>query len=241
MYLFWISRPESPDRAPLEALFNNSTMLLQMWPENAELGSVAIYTLLNIHHRFVCKDESKNPLEVTENSRILLQATMLARHLVEKDDKKNNRTLALLAARLHLNLGLGTIAFRFYNHVKCKEMLLDTLSPYMLSRISMTHPQKVGGYGGFSADEELSRVVGTIDRMEKKANSFLLNDIPDFIWDQAIDVIALKRKLRSSLTKHICTIERNRIARLTGGSVTDLPQLPFKGKSIIHTLRRPLC
>jgi hypothetical protein len=164
------------------------------------------------------------------NSRVLLQATMLARHLVEKDKDKQQRTFALLAARLHLNLGLGTVAFRLYRHTKCKEMLLDTLSPYVLSRISQTHPFDSKGYGGFSADDELAKVIGTIERMERKTDDYLFTDLPSFLWDQATDTLELKRKLNFSLTKHVCVAERRRIARFKGESVEALPTLKYKGK-----------
>jgi hypothetical protein len=161
---------------------------------------------------------------------------MYVRHLVEKDKDKQNRTLCLLAARLHLNIGLGTVAFRLYIHTKCKEMLLDTLSPFILSRISITHPFDVKSYGGFSADEELARVISAIERMESKTNGHLLTDIPSFAWDQAIDILSLKRKLQDSLTRHVCVIERRRIARLRGESVENTPQLEFRSKPFQPTM-----
>jgi hypothetical protein len=113
---------------------------------------------------------------------------------------------------------------------------VDTLSPYLLSRISQTHPFGVKGYGGFSADEELANVIGTIERMEKKTDSYLFKDIPSFVWDQTTDILAVKRKLGSSLTKHLCVVERRRIARFKGQSVNDLPILHSKGKFCIRLL-----
>ena len=229
-YLVTISRQQASNRQALEMFFGTAVRLSAVWPESSDIGYLAVYSLLNLHHRFVCTDEAKNPLEVTPNTRILLQATMYARHLVEKDKEKQNRTFALFAARLHLNVGLGTVAFRLYSHTKCKEMLLDTISPYMLSRISQTHPFDVQSYRGFSADEELVKVISTIERMETKTNSYLITDMPSFAWDQAVDILALKRKLNSSLTKHLCSLERRRIARLKGVSWENIPRLDYKSK-----------
>jgi hypothetical protein len=216
--------------AGMPGILRAAVRISQLFPEDTDVGCLVIYILLSVHFGFTCHNEPIEPLERRANIRILLQAAMFARHLVENDKEKQNRTFALLATRLHLSLGLGTIAFRLYRHVKCKEMLVDTLSPYLLSCISQTHPFEVKGYGGFSADEELANVIGTIERMEKKTDSYLFKDIPSFVWDQATDTLAVKRKLGSSLTKHLCVVERRRIARLKGQSVNDLPILNSKGK-----------
>lgn len=156
---------------------------------------------------------------------------MCARHFVEQDKEKQNRTFALLAARLHLNLGLGLVAFRLYRHTNTKEMLLDTLSPYMLARISQTHPFEVSSYRGFSADEELARTISTIERMEAKASGFLVTDLPSFPCHQAPEIAILMDKLRTSLTKHICHMERRRIARLKGDPSDRVPRLDWKSKA----------
>jgi N-terminal acetyltransferase B complex non-catalytic subunit len=226
-----ISKPVIPTYAGLETNILNATQFLALTPESSDAGFVAIYSLLRLHHQIICGEADRMPFEVTVNSRILLQASMLARHLVARDKNKENRTFALLAARLHLNLGLGKDAFQLYQHAKCKEMLLDTLSPYILSRISMTHPFEVKGYQGFSADEELAKVVSTIERMENKTDAYIFNDMPNFISDQVTDALDLKRRLKSSLTKHLCTAERRRMARLKGESTENIPLSDHEGKS----------
>jgi hypothetical protein len=211
-------------------LIRAAIKISQLCPEDPDVGFLVVYTLLNLHANYVAQ------IKGYPNERLLLQAAMFARHLVEKDRDKENRTFALLATRLHLNLGLGTVAFRLYRHVKSKEMLTDTLSPYLLSRISQTHPFEVKGYGGFSAEKELTNVIDTIERMERKTDSFLFNEIPAFVWDQATDTLALKRKLGSSLTKHLCAIERRRIARLKGEPANELPKLDYKSESCFRLL-----
>ena len=229
-YLLTISLPRFPSYEALENFITKAIGFCAICPKSPDGGFLAIYALLSLHHQIVCQEEGKVPFEITLNSRILLQATMLARHMVARDKSKQNRPLALLAMRLHLNLGLGKCAFQLYGHTKCKEMLLDTLSPYVLSRISLTHPFDVGGYQGFSADEELAKVISNIERMEQKSDNYLYTDMQSFIWDQAVDALHLKRKLNSSLTKHICITERRRIARLKGESPDNLPTLDYKGE-----------
>ncbi|KAI4918402.1 hypothetical protein J4E90_002786 [Alternaria incomplexa] len=191
--------------------------------ERSPEGFVAIYTLLWIHEEAMRNEEPDHPFGNTPNSRVLLQAAMLARHLVASDKEKQNRPLALLAARLHLNLGLGKSAFQLYSHTKCKEMLVHTLSPYVLSRISLTHPFGAKGYQGFSAEEELGKAVGTMERMERKLNEAVCSDLQSLPWDQAMELLAAKRDFKSSLTKHICNTESRRIARLKGEPIDNLP------------------
>lgn len=230
-YMCQVSRTWNQGIRVWHGLFRIALSFWQkLWPQNLDVGYLVIYLLLNIHHRTVHTFENKNPLETTLNSRILLQATMLARHLVTKDKDQNDKVLALFASRLHLNLGLGTIAFRFWRNVKSKEMLVDTISPWILSRISQTHPFDVKGYGGFSADEELQHVIETIERMERKTDDVLTKNMSSFNWDTVMGILEIKHKLRSSLTKHLCFIERKRIARLRGESVENVPTLDFNSK-----------
>lgn len=202
------------------------------WQTHADTANVdlAVYLLLNLHHRYICPSEDRNPLEFTRNSRILLQAAMLARHLVEQDEDKENRTFALFAARLHLNLGLGLAAFRLYKRITCKEMLLETLSPFILSRISQTHPFDVSSYRGFSADDELAKTMSTIERMEAKTSSFLVTDLTFFPCHQAPEIAHLKSQLNRSLTKHLCSLERRGIARLRGEPSDHIPRLDWKSE-----------
>lgn len=229
-YLLTISLVKFPSSASLETFIHSAIKFSEACPKSPDAGFLAVYGLLHLHHQIVCQEQGGVPLQITPNARILLQATMLARHLVARDKNKQNRTLSLLAARLHLNLGLGKCAFQLYSHTKCKEMLLDTLSPYVLSRISLTHPFDVKGYQGYSADEELAKVISTIERMETKTDNYLYTDMQSFVWDQAVDALDLKRKLKSSLTKQICITERRRIARLKGESTENLPILDYKGE-----------
>jgi N-terminal acetyltransferase B complex non-catalytic subunit len=214
----------------LEYILNQACKSSDFHEPSSPGGFLAIYVLLRMHHSTMRYNESHHPFESTPNSRLLLQATMLARHLVACDKEKQDRPRALLAARLHLNLGLGKSGFQMYSYTKCKEMLVHTLSPYVLSRISLTHPFGAKGYQGFSAEEELGKAIGTMERMESKTDDTIYPDLQAFPWDQAIGLLTLRRKLKSSLTKHICSVERRRIARLKGEPVDQLPVLDRQSK-----------
>ncbi|KAF2684778.1 hypothetical protein K458DRAFT_26708 [Lentithecium fluviatile CBS 122367] len=209
-YLMFVSIPENPEVELIEAHATASLKLYhiatQVQDEVAcDIAIVAVMSLLRLHLLNMEKPFSTPPQ---------LQAAMLLRHLLSDETFRNARQLALLSTRVHLNLGLGTIAFEHYGYAKVKEMLNDTTSWVLLSRISQAHPFDVKGPRGFSADEELAKVIGTIDKMEGQLGDFLYRDLQDFSYDTAFDLLDLKRQERSSLTKHACMIERRRIARL---------------------------
>ena len=222
--------------AVLEKVFTQACESSDRCDPSSPAGYVGIYALLRMHHDTMLHEEPQKSLENTPNSQLLLQAAMLARHLVACDKEKQDRPRALLAARLHLNLGLGKSAFQMYSYTKCKEMLVHTLSPFVLSRISLTHPFGAKGYQGFSAEEELGRAIGNMERMDSKTDDTIFPDLHVLPWDQATALLSLKQKFKSSSTKHICNVERRRIARLKGESIDHLPILDQQSKTVYLVL-----
>ncbi|KAE8847095.1 hypothetical protein PTNB73_03242 [Pyrenophora teres f. teres] len=218
----------------LEIVFRRAVTSPWSTEPNSSIGFLAIYTLLQLHRDVMCNKEPQHPLQTTRNSRLLLQAAMLARHLVACDKEKQDRTLALLAARLHLNLGLGKCAFQLYRFTKSKEMLLYSLSPYVLSRISLAHPFGADGRGGFSAEEEIEKVIDAMNRMENKVQDTMVPDLQSITWDKTIGLLRLKQKFKLSLSKLICITERRRVGRLKGESVDTLPILDWRSYQGIH-------
>lgn len=221
----------SPSTETLDKLIERASKISQMLPKDQDATMLIAYCLTKLHHMNAQSDDDSG-----QNSRLLLQAAMLTRAAVERDTEKHNRPLALLATRLHLNLGLGTVAFQVWKTVKpsIKEMLVDTLSPYLLSRIALTQPFDVKHHQGFSANSELKHVVDTIDRMSKVQEGLIFRDIKRFHWDSAMDLISMNEKLTTSLTRHTSILERRRIARLKGEAAGDLPDVNYRSKSCKH-------
>ena len=207
----------------LVSLIERASRVSQQMPIDPDPIVLIAYCLTHMHYQDAKSSDASSP-----NSRILAQATMLIRAAVERDTEKENRPLALLATRLHLNLGLGRVAFQMWKHVKVKEMLVDTLSAYLLSRIALTQPFDVKHHQGFSADKELKHVVDTINRMSRVQEGLIFRDIKRFHWDSAFDLISMNDKLTSSLTRHTSILERRRIARLKGEAAGDLPDVKYK-------------
>ena len=209
----------------LESLIERASQISQNLPKDPDPIMLIAYCLMKMHNQ--CTQAS----ELTgQNSRLLLQAAILVRAAVDRDTEKENRPLALLATRLHLSLGLGRVAFQLWRHVKVKEMLVDTLTPYLLSRIAITQPFDVKHHQGFSAEKELKHVIDTVDRMIRVQEGLIFRDIKRFHWDSAFDLISMNDKLTSSLTRHTAVLERRRIARLKGEPAGDLPDVNYSSK-----------
>jgi N-terminal acetyltransferase B complex non-catalytic subunit len=188
---------------------------------------LAVQGLIVLHCQSI---ENSKATKTDPDHRLLLQAAFLSLHVTAGETGIQNRPLLLISARLHLYLGLATIAFAQYSLVRVKEMLQDTLSHYFMSQISQIHPFDAKGPKRFSPDDELSKVVSTIKRMESRVDDFLYANMQDFLYDQAIELSQFKRQLKGSLSKHLCVIERRRIARFKGVPVDSTYDLPLEGK-----------
>ncbi|KAF2657307.1 hypothetical protein K491DRAFT_714526 [Lophiostoma macrostomum CBS 122681] len=208
-YLLIICLPDEPNYVAIPQLLHSIVRLFKIATQVEheacfDLASLAVMTLLKFHR----------------TSRFALQTAMLALHLTSDESGKQNRPLLLLSTRLHMMTGLTAVAVDQYRHVRAKEMLNDTLSHNLLTRISHVHPFDSKAMK-IHPDGELRNVISTIDRMETKVDDLLYTDMLNFQYDQAFELLDLKRQLKSSLTKHLCIVERRRIARLKGEMVDD--------------------
>ncbi|KAF2441371.1 hypothetical protein P171DRAFT_488923 [Karstenula rhodostoma CBS 690.94] len=221
--LMIVSLSKKPDLVVLESFVENA---LRLWHLQLEVEATdGVYG----SDAFLLAVEALIYLfETTSLPQYLYQAAVLTRHSLSLDRQQYGRDLALLSTRLHLRLGLGTVAFEHYSRVRVKEMLHDNVAWIPLSRISQSHPFGASGPRGFSADNELEKVISTLSRMENKIDDLLYADLQYFVYDKAFDLLELKRKLRTSLTKHFCIIERRRIARLAGAPVDTTLDLPLR-------------
>ena len=221
-----VSLVEKPEVEILEDFVGNALRLwhLQLKLEDPETVCASDSLLVAIEALIAL-------FELTAKSCYYYQAAALARYSLSLDKSHQSKKMALLSTRLHLRLGLGTFAFEHYSRAQVKEMLHDTVAWVALSRISQTHPFGASGSRMFSPDNELKKVIDTLQRMENKVDDLLYMDMQRFVYDKAFDLLELKQKLHTSLTKHFCIIERRRIARLTGVPVDPTLDIPLRGKS----------
>lgn len=226
--LMMMSRLQLHELTVLENFVENALRLWQL-----QLATEATDAVCSSDAFLLAVEGLVSLFEATSLPQYLFQAAVLTSHAISLDKQNQGRGLALLSTRLHLRLGLGTIAFEHYGRVQVKEMLHDNVAWIPLSRISQSHPFGASGPRAFSAEHELEKVVSTLSRMESKIDDLLYADLPHFMYDKAFDLLELKRKLQTSLTKHFCNIERRRIARLGGTTVDMTLDLPLRGKYLL--------
>lgn len=225
-YLFTISNRHRLEATVVEAFVANAIRLYKIGTRLNEevrhdVASLAIFglrVLAKIAHNPEIRDDAYCSVN---NNRLELQAVFLARHFTSGQVANQERPLLLQSIGLYIQLGLASIAFEHYPHVRVKEMLNDTVSHILLTRISQIHPFDMPGKGAIHPDQELATVIRTIEKMESRVDDFLFSDMREFKYDQAFELLDLKRRLNSSLTKHLCVVERRRIARLKGETVDD--------------------
>lgn len=234
-YTFSLSKQREVD--VLEAFFCNAIRLLRIgtfFEDDCiyDIRSLAIICIKHLAPVVHGEKPSNVPNGSVDNNCLELQATFLSRYLIEGDIEKQDRSLIMLSIMMHVMLGFVSIAFDKYQYVRVKEILHDTVSYALLSRISLIHPMDTSGPIQVRPDEELARVIKTIERMESRTDDFLYKDMNDFQYDQAFELLEFKGKLRSSLTKHLCVVERRRIARLKGEPWDDSLDLDLRSKSV---------
>lgn len=188
-------------------------------------GYLALYYLSNRTRELTTSGRSD-----LNDTRRAYQAELLSQHLQCGRNWKDERVLVLYTVHLNTLLCLSSIAFQQYPIAKVKEMLNETVSQYLLNDISKIHPFDTTGFEKFSPDQELAAVVGKLDKMKRVIDGMLHSDIQDFKYGQALDLLKLRRRFASSLTKHLSMIDRRRIARLKGGVVDESFDLPLDSK-----------
>ena len=232
-YMLMVSRPTKLDFEIAESFVRQAIQLYQIGEKiqddcYQDAGVLALRGLLAITDR---ADKQPNDISNTQkaNARLHLQTGFLVRRLTAGEEGKKNRSLMLNSTSIHLSLGLPSVAFEQYTAVKVKEMLNDTLSYVLFSRISQSFPFKPVGANKFSADDELASIIRSIGRMESRVDDFLYTDIQEFKCDQACDMLELKWNLKSSFTKILCLMERRRIARLKGEVPNESLEIDIRG------------
>ncbi|KAF2109051.1 N-acetyltransferase B complex non catalytic subunit-domain-containing protein [Lophiotrema nucula] len=222
-YILTLSSSDGEEPAVTETFVTNALRLLAIASMNKdevhfEIGTLAVIGLLHLHHRKVIRPQPSDSQvqHVHESHRLLLQAGLLLMYLTTGEAGKLNRPLLLLSTRTHLFLGLGRIAFDDYRFARVKEMLKDTVSYILLTDISQAHPFDAAGHNAFSAADELRDIINSMRKMERKTGEFLYSDLQDFFYDQALGLLDIQGKLRTSITKHSAFLELRRLHRIKG-------------------------
>ncbi|KAF2015993.1 hypothetical protein BU24DRAFT_422309 [Aaosphaeria arxii CBS 175.79] len=230
-YLLTLALAAEPQSELCEGFISSALRLYQIAARLksellGDIGTLAITAMLSLYHIYVVANEL--PGKLGGNTRLLLQAAALSLHMTAGEAGDKNRPLVLLSSRVHLTAGLTTIAFQQWDRVPIKQMLLDTTSYLLLTRISHIHPFDTMKPKRVLPDERLIDSIRAIETMEKKVDELLFTRMKDFQYDQAFELLDAKHRLRSSITKHFCILERRSIARLTGKALDESMELDCK-------------
>ncbi|ORY00002.1 N-acetyltransferase B complex non catalytic subunit-domain-containing protein [Clohesyomyces aquaticus] len=195
-----------------------------------EAGWLATYGLLKIQdfrQSPALETQENNSAKNAEDTNVqgLIQAGISSLYFTSSEAGKRNRTMMLLSTRLHMLLGLGSIAYQQYRYAILKEMLQDTLSYHLLSRISQHHPFDCKLHLSneeFCPEDELRKVISIINKMGDRAGDFVYADMEKFKYEQCFELLEFRQKTKCSLTKHLALLELRRIQRLKDAPPTDV-------------------
>lgn len=154
----------------------------------------------------------------------LTQAELIMKELLVHSS--DSRKAGLLQARLVAFLGDFNEAMEAWAGLKIKEILMETLSHHMFTRIAITHPFYYRAKHNSRANQDpltqVDRVLQTADKILNTVQAFLGAEIDALQYDRLLEIQDLKKNLSKSLSRKISVIERRRILRIRGEAVDEL-------------------
>jgi hypothetical protein len=157
----------------------------------------------------------------------LIQAMMIL--FWSMDDAPGNRQVSMLLVQVLQKLGLTSLALVAYSTLEIKEIMHDTLSHMLYTRISSIHPfPAVTAHTKQSSKVVndpwlgLHNVLNIYTPSILKILKFQGHAVGDFEYDQIGELQRLRNRLGSSLTRQLWILETRRIA-FSRGSPDEAP------------------
>lgn len=154
----------------------------------------------------------------------LVQAEIVMKELLSHAPE--SRKAGLLQARLVAFLGNFSEAMEAWSSLKIKEILMETLSHHMFTRMAITHPfyyrSKQHSRANIDPLTQLDRILQTADKILHTLQAFLGAEIDALQYDRLLEIQELKNNLAKSLSRKFSVIERRRTLRIRGEAVDDL-------------------
>ncbi|OJD32409.1 cytoskeleton organization protein [Diplodia corticola] len=154
----------------------------------------------------------------------LVQAEIVMKELLSHSPE--SRKAALLQARLAAFLGNFSEAMKAWSSLKVKEILMETLSHHMFTRMAITHPfyyrSEQKGRANTDPLTQLDRILQTSDKILHTLQAFLGAEIDALQYDRLLEIQELKNNLSKSLSRKVTVIERRRTLRIRGEPVDDM-------------------
>ncbi|KAF2454889.1 N-acetyltransferase B complex non catalytic subunit-domain-containing protein [Lineolata rhizophorae] len=179
-----------------------------------EAAVLAIMCLVKLHDLTTSKD-------VISAEKYYIQAAALCRPLIEKSPA--DRQVRLFAVKLYMLLGLGSMASEQYLFCRIKEIMQDTLSHTLFSRLSITHPFPSTTPASMRLEKPfrdsctmLQQALTIYERSISKIRGFMGQALPTFQFDKALEFNDMIIRLSTSYTVRLLLVEFGRICRLRG-------------------------
>lgn len=131
-----------------------------------------------------------------------------------------NPQALLILVRMYLNLGAVSLAFAAFARLNIKHVQNDSLSHYVLTRISTVHPWPVtgilppqGNKSDYDADALLARALQVYEKAPEQVFRMTKVAIDHGSYSQVPSFIDLEDKLGTSICKYMWEIEHRRVMR----------------------------
>jgi N-terminal acetyltransferase B complex non-catalytic subunit len=182
--------------------------------ENGHLPTIAILsvtTLVKLHSILSAGDST-----LFSEQRYLIQATCLLEKLGTL--LPEDRQIYLLKLRVYSLLGVPKLALSEYQKLDVKDILNDTLSHEVYTRISGYQPFYLGSSGSEDRGNDpfhfLCETLDFYDQWEQDLTGFLLQVRDLQVHGTFLDVVDMMDKRRGSFTWRLLLLEKRRMARM---------------------------
>ncbi|KAF2764464.1 hypothetical protein EJ03DRAFT_385927 [Teratosphaeria nubilosa] len=186
-------------------LFKHSMTLTNVRRLPAEVCFLAISALIKIW-------------SLTNNSSWLLHSACLAETLLKYNEHIHEARLVLIY--LYMRLGLGSLAIKYFESLKVKEIQHDTIGHVLFTNLAYTHPHTTLLTKSESLDpgKRIKSALDMYTRCEDRLADCEAGVLHHGQTGMLFDLQELRDTLKRSLSRRIMLLEWRRIARLTKSS-----------------------
>ncbi|KAF2842890.1 hypothetical protein M501DRAFT_1027763 [Patellaria atrata CBS 101060] len=213
-YLLLFSKPDKCGTEFTDDFVSNCIQIYTLSQSTGDTATCDDALILAVMVLFRLSTGSDLP---TSREQCHLQAACLLSYLVERSP--NNRGAQLLYVYYFTLMGFGSLAIGRYRDINIKEIMVDSLSYVLFSRISSIHPFDVTT-GSTQQSGDLSSMLTSAIKVYPasldKIRAFMSADIKEVEYDKLFEVAELQDSLSQSITRQMLIQEQRRILRLRG-------------------------
>lgn len=152
----------------------------------------------------------------TDNQDYLLHAAFLAIRLLRYNEHVHEARLILVY--LHMRLGLGSDAMRFFDSLSIKEIQYDTVGHALFTRLTTIHPfqTELVSKDWYDPHERSNKALQVYPRHQDKLADYECGVLNHAQAGMIFDLNKLRSDLQHSWSRRMILLEHRRCARLSG-------------------------